>query len=429
MKIYDIIQSIADTSSTKAKQQIMEFYKDDEILKMCFLYAENPRFNFWVKSALTTTDAGYNELSLLTFADLDRLINREITGNDAREFIDLLMHGLTHNARIILSRIINKDLRCGAGTSIANKVWKNLIPEYPCMLCGKYDAKAEAYLKKFEGKNGLVVALKADGGRLIAKVSESGNVTYHSRNGSTLDLYGVFDAQLSKFPGMVFDGELIVKTADGKPDRKRGNGFYTKAVRNTLTPDEAQNFTYVTWDIVSEVEYNTKGTVQYIDRYNTLVACEFSGNIEVIETEIVDTLDQCLEFYARMREADQEGAIIKVASAVWEDARSKNSVKLKNVSDIDAICVGFEYGSGKNSGKIGNLKCEDSTGMLKFNVGTGLTDADRERDPEYYIGSIIECSYNEVISAKGRETKSLFLPVYKQVRLDLCKANSLDDLK
>jgi ATP-dependent DNA ligase len=425
-----IVAEIAAIGSTLAKQKIVSDYANNKALEMTFYYAENPRFNYWIKADPTTmVGKGTREIDIDTFAGLNQLIGRNVTGNAARQFLTELIGDYTPAEGEIICRIVNKDLRCNCGTAIANKVWKDLIPEYPVMLAAKFDEKAVKYLTKFEGKDAFIVQNKEDGGRCIVKVDESGNVTYHSRNGNTLDLFGIFDTQFEKFPNTIFDGELLVKQEDGKPNRKLGNGFYTKAVRGTLTKAEAVNFSITLWDVITTEEFATIGKTPYRNRLGWLLDQGFRANISIVESKVVNTLAECQEFYGEMRARGEEGAIIKVASAVWEDKRSKDCVKLKAVNDCDALCIGVEEGQGKYAGKIGALVCRDSTGELLFNVGTGLTDADRERDPSYYVGNIVEVVYNSLITSKSKETKSLFLPVFRCVRLDKTKPNHVGELR
>lgn len=432
--IFEIIDSVAAIGSTKAKQEIIEKNKGNTVLMNCFFYSENPRFNYFMKANEAVAGeyhpAGSRDLDATTFSALDKIISREYTGDAAKRFLATILIPLSVEARRIVIRIINKDLRCGAGTSIANKVWKDLIPEYPVLLCSKMDEKAMKYLSQFEGNVGFWAELKEDGGRLLVTVETDGTVIYKSRAGNVLNLYGVFDKQLSKYQGMVFDGELVIVNPDGKPDRKKGNGFYTKAVRGTITEAEAKQFTYKLWDAISLAEYEAGiGEETYSERRAFIEKQKFARNMGQVNGEYVKTIAECMVFYRNRRAEGQEGAIIKVANAPWEDARSKNYVKLKAVNDIDARCVGWERGEGKNANKIGNLICETEDGLVRFNVGTGLSDKDRERDPNDFVGAILECTYNEVITAKGRDTKSLFLPVYKQIRLDKTKANTLGELK
>lgn len=432
MNIYEIIQSVANTSSTKEKQAILERNKDNNILRLCFLYAENPRFNFYVKVRPAGFDyGGTNDISIATFYDLDKLIDRTYTGNAAREFINKIMRDLTPEAQLVLGRIINKDLRCNCGTAIANKVWKNLIPEYPVMLASKGDVKSMDALRKFGGP--YIVQKKCDGGRVNVMVDAEGNVTYRSRNGNELELYGFFDVQFSKYKNMVFDGELLVRDEMGVADRKTGNGLYTKAVRGTLPKDEVSKMCMEIWDVIPIEEFNAGiGTRAYTDRLTSLLIMKFNpALVQVVESKKVNSLEECDTFYQRMRDQGEEGAIIKTASGRWEDKRSKHMVKLKAEETADLLCFAYEKGSGKYANMIGTLLCRTSCGKLVTGVGTGLNDADRARDPDYYLGKVIEVCYNEVIASKDPKvkTKSLFLPVYKQVRFDKDTANSLDELK
>lgn len=434
MSIYEIIESIAAIGSTKEKQAILERNKDNNVLRLCFMYAENPRFNFYVKCKPDefTSVGGTNDLTLATFYDLDKLIDRTYTGNAAREFINTIMEDLTIEAQLILARIINKDLRCNCGTAIANKVWKNLIPEYPVMLASKGDAKAMDTLRKFGGP--YIVQKKCDGGRVNVMVDADGKVTYRSRNGNELNLYGMFDTQFSDYRNSVFDGELLVRDDHGVADRKTGNGLYTKAVRGTLSVKEVASFCMEVWDVIHIEEFNAGvGKVTYEDRLTTLLNySKFNPTlVQVVESQKVNTLEQCFEFYDRMRSEGEEGAIIKTAKGVWEDKRSKHMVKMKAEETADLLCVGWEPGSGKYANMIGNLIVQTSCGKLVTGVGTGLNDADRAQPPEYYLGKVIELCYNEVIASKNPKvtTKSLFLPVYKQVRFDKNTANSLSELK
>lgn len=433
MAIYEIIESIAAIGSTNAKKAILEANKDNTILKQCFYYAYNPRFNFWIKAKVLPRVEGKNDIDMFTFVVLNTLINREVTGDAARAQVEKFMETLTAEAQEILVRIINHDLRCGASDTLAMKVWPKLVPEYPVMLCDKFNVKTEKYLKQFEGNVGFWIDRKCDGGRCLVKVDNEGMVTYYSRNGSTLELFKRFDNQFSKFKNYVFDGELLALKADGSVEsRKVTNGLYTKCVRNSLSETESKTLSIVVWDAIPLDEYLAGiGTETYDDRRGYLNRLKYfweNTPVSVVEGEKVSTLAECFEFYDKMRARGEEGAVIKVASGLWEDKRSKNSVKLKNESEGDFLCTGIEDGQGKYTGMIGALKCETSCGKLKFSVGTGLKDEDRIKDLSEYINKVIEVKFNEIITSKNKTTVSLFLPVFSSARHDKNIANSLAEL-
>jgi hypothetical protein len=78
---------------------------------------------------------------------------------------------------------------------------------------------------------------------------------------------------------------------------------------------------------------------------------------------------------------------------------------------------------------LGALVCQTSCGQLEVNVGSGFKHKQGERDnPESYVGKIIQVKYNCVISSRGSDKKSLFLPIFDGVRDDKTTANSLEDL-
>lgn len=429
--IHKIIAEIADVGSTLAKEAILHENASNKTLKQVFNLTENPRIQFYIKSKELPDTSGKGEITEVVLDKLIPIVNRLVTGNAARDLVIEIMKPLSHDEQVIIQRIVNKDLRCNCGTSIVNKVWKGMIPEYPMMLASKGDVKSMQHLEKVGGP--YIVQKKCDGGRVNAIVSLDNKVTYRSRNGNELTLHGAFDAIFSRFPGAVFDGEILARNEDGVMDRKTGNGLYTKAVRGTLSEKEAASLCIEVWDLVSGEEVAAGvGIHGYAHRLELLRACmlvDKENKVIVVESEQVNTLEECNDFYKRMRSQGEEGAIIKVASGVWEDKRSKNMVKMKANESADLECFDIEPGKGKHEGLIGALWCRTKCKKLVVKVGTGFKDADRALPREHYVGKIIEVNYNEVITSKGKDTASLFLPVYNQIRYDKNVSNTMDELK
>lgn len=430
-KLSNIINQLAAIGSTLKKQEILESNKDLPELKLTFWLAEEPSINFYIRVDPTDVADGTEELTADLLMDVhNKLALREVTGNAARAYVNELLQQLTADDGKILCGIINRDLDCKVGTGIVNKVWVNLIKNMPCMLASKMDEKAAKSIVKLT--NGYFIQKKCDGSRVMAVVSKKGGVEFLSRNGKPVQVHGVFDQYLSHLHGMMLDGEFLVDAVAGVENRQTGNGIFNKAVRNTITPDEAARFRFVVWDIIPVDDmYAGYCSEPYESRFNKLssIVSEIKApNIELVESEIVSTLDECYEFYSKMIQEGEEGAILKVASAPWEDKRSKSVIKLKEELDIDAECFDVVPHNKKPSW-IGALKCRTRDGLVIFDVGSGLTDEDRQKEPGFYIGKIIECKYNAVVSNQGNSIKSLFLPIFQRVRFDKSVANSLEELK
>lgn len=82
-------------------------------------------------------------------------------------------------------------------------------------------------------------------------------------------------------------------------------------------------------------------------------------------------------------------------------------------------------GTGKYVGMLGGFNIETSDGLIKSDVGSGFDDAQRkeywEADTE---GWIITVEANDVITRKGSDTESLFLPIFIERRLDKKEADN-----
>lgn len=441
-KTYEIIESIAAVGSTKAKQAIMEANKDNEVLKNCFLYAENPRFNFFVKvkpEDYANLPEGSAEIQIETFKELYKLINREITGHAARDFVSKLMSELTFLDRSILCRIINRDLRCNAGTSLSNKVWPGLIPETPYMRCNNKFKDTHTF------EEGAYSQLKADGAFAAVDHIPGGIVSIYSRSGSVYPqgaLGPLLEQQvLERFKeDTQSHGELVVIENGKLLTREKGNGILNSLLKGGKL-EENQTVAFDVWDQIPLIEAVPKGRykVGYKDRYNALVKqlepymfLSSPHAVRLIETRIVYSMDEAIAHYREKRAEGLEGTVVKFPDGEWKDTTSNDQVKMKDAVDIELEVTGFTEGSGKRAGTFGAMCCESSDGLLKVNI-SGFSDKLLEEinaDREGWIGGIVTVRANAITEpSKTNKNYSLFLPRFIERRLDKTVADSLARIK
>ena len=123
-----------------------------------------------------------------------------------------------------------------------------------------------------------------------------------------------------------------------------------------------------------------------------------------------------------------EGAVVKKLDAIWQDGTSKDMVKIKEVYDADLYCIEIKEGKGKYKGKIGSLILQTSCGRIEVDCGSGLTDLDRNKHPDEFIGKIIEIQYNKFIQSKKDKPASLYLPRFVEIREDKNTATSYGEI-
>lgn len=99
---------------------------------------------------------------------------------------------------------------------------------------------------------------------------------------------------------------------------------------------------------------------------------------------------------ASVLKAGGEGLMLHRADAPYESGRSDTLLKLKPWRDAEAVVVAHLPGKGKYAGQLGALRVQLPDGR-RFNLGTGLTDAQR-RDPPP-VGSVVTYRYRELTAS------------------------------
>lgn len=431
----NFLNLLAKTASTNDKLAILESAKNDTNKRLVFELAYNPRIKFWIKkrpeSSYFSTVYHKGDLTNALNKLVENIANRKLTGNAAIEFVSHLLDNLTKFDQEVLYRVIERDLKCGVNTKLINKVWKDLIPEYPVLLCGKFNEKTEKNIKY-----PAIFQCKMDSSRINLEIADGKFVSATTRNGSVLSISQFDELKLPFADRCILDGELMWRFPDGKvAERKISNGYVTKAVRGTITPEEEKGLYVVVWDWIPFQDFEQEVCkIPYSERLKVVESLrdfDTDGKLEVVETEVVNSREEVMEKYQRNLDRGEEGGILKSINGIWEAKRSKYQLKLKAEDPADLLVIGFTLGTPGTQfdGMLGALVCQTSCGQLEVSVGSGFKHKQGERDnPESYVGKIIQVKYNCVISSRGSDKKSLFLPIFDGIRDDKTTANSLEDL-
>lgn len=432
--INNIFEQLNSTSSRLDKESILASNKDNSTLKRVIFLALDPFTQFYIRKIPKYTPAKSNQADSLDSV-IDSLYNissRQVTGNAAIEFLTKLLSSLTEDDAKVLERIIAKDLKCGVSVATVNKIWPELIHEYPCMLCSGYDEKI---INTF--KFPAIVQLKMDGMRFNAIVKD-GAVEFRSRNGKEIQLLGYLsDAfiQLSAGMDIVYDGELIVVSDNGILDRQTGNGILNKAVKGTISDAEASLVRATLWDAISYEDFkNGVSNTSYKDRFKSLQNAHSYNGIQVVEYQTVQSIEDARTIFEHYLNQGQEGIILKDLNGKWENKRVKHQVKFKGELECDLEVIGYEEGTGKYVGKLGALVCSSRSSDAKpitVSIGSGFNDDQRTefwniRDS--LIGKIVAVKYNARIKNKQGE-ESLFLPIFLELREDKDMADTENNIK
>jgi DNA ligase-1 len=437
MTPWEITKALAAEPSRKAKEAIVEAAVSDTDAATFFSGAYlcyDSMSTFGVKQVPEKLIQGGQGFPWKAFIELaDSLKNRELTGHDARDAIQLAMDCATQDQWNFWYRpILIKDLRCGLTETTINTVVKRckrddlIIPVFSAQLA--HDGVDHP--KKCGGKK--MIEVKLDGSRILSIVYPSGQVDQFSRNGKELVNFDNIKKQLAKTSAdlsepMVFDGEIMSSSFQDLMKQ-----MHRKS--NVMTDDA---ILYL-FDIIPLTDFNsgickTKQTdrTEMLKEWKTEWT-DVTPNISTLDHEIVD-LDtasgkerfkeinlKAIEINPETGKPRYEGIMLKNLDAPYQCKRTHDWLKIKPTITVDLSIVGVEEGTGKYSGKLGALICEgeDTGRLIMVNVGSGLTDKQREEfwnSKNELFGKIVEVEADGITQNQDG-TYSLRFPRFLRFR-------------
>jgi len=393
MQPWKVIQELEADNSRLKKEAIIKRESD----------ADNIRFFNGVGSALDSFRTfGVQKVPVskkdgtgITQTEFDdvlrQLEDRTLTGNAMKDVIqDLCDRSKMEQWNDWYRRILIKDLRCGMTHKTVNKFSTMKVPVFDCMLATD-SAKHE---KKMVGE--MLIEPKLDGVRVIVICDvDKDEVKLFSRNGKELsnfpEINKQFDEMLDQMSeSMVFDGEVMsddFQTLMREIHRK--GGAKTKDAKLNLF-DCMPLYNFMDGSCVEPITERKK----WLDKY------EFGPNINVVESVRInlsepDGQKQFADYNKMCIDRGFEGIMVKPVGGIYECKRSTGWLKVKPFIEVSLKVVDVEEGTGRNVGKLGALVVEgtDMDKFIKTNVGSGLTDTDRETFWEAkakLIGQIVE---------------------------------------
>lgn len=416
MNPWEIIQTLESDNSRLFKESVVAEHITNNMFLWGLRKALDPLVTFGVKEVPVKKDPTGEGLP---FDDFDKLVTalqkRDLTGHAARDAILIAMAKATQEEwNDWYRRILIKDLRCGVSEKTVNKVAPGTVPIFGCMLA--HDGAKHP--KKIVGE--CIIEYKYDGVRVIAIV-QNGSATLYSRNGKLLNNFPHIEEALSKpeYNDIVFDGEVMSEDFQSlmkQVHRKEGA--------------QTQDAYLALFDVLSYEEFkNGKCELNAYDRKEQLEVLQTSlpECIRVVDYTLIDfDTEQGKAQFQKMNKTaldeGYEGLMIKPKQAIYECKRSHAWLKIKPFIEVTLKVVAVEEGTGKNEGLLGALvvEGEDDGKFFHLNVGSGLTDENREQiwaNQDAVIGQLVEIRADAATQSQDADdTWSLRFPRFKTFR-------------
>ena len=393
MKPWKIIQELESDNSRLKKEAIIRRESDADNIRFfdgaCMAL---DGFRTWgiQKVPVAKKDGpGIPEAEFLSV--LKQMEERQLTGKSMTGMVqDLCDRSKMEEWNDWYRRILIKDLRCGVTHKTINKHSTMKVPVFECMLAD--DSKKHE--KKMVGE--VIVEPKLDGVRVITICDvDKDEVKMFSRNGKELSnfpkILQQFDSMLDQMSeSMVFDGEVMSDDFQTlmREIHRKGGAKTDDAILNVFDCLPLEDFKE------GECGLSITKRKQLLDDYN------FGPNISKVEVVKMNLSDedgqkQFADYNKMCIDRGFEGIMVKPIGGIYECKRSSLWLKVKPFIEVSLKVIDTEEGTGRNVGKLGALIVEgtDMDKFIKTNVGSGLTDSDREtfwKAKDKLIGQIVE---------------------------------------
>jgi len=421
MQPWKVIQELEADNSRLKKEAIIRRENDAENIRFFNgIGAALDGFRTFGVQKVPVAEADGQGITQTEFDDvLRRLEDRTLTGNSMRDTIErLCLMSKVEEWNDWYRRILIKDLRCGITHKTINKHTTMKVPVFECMLAD--DSKKHE--KKMTGK--VIVEPKLDGVRVITICDvDKDEVKMFSRNGKELNnfpkILEQFDSMLDQMSeSMVFDGEVMsddFQTLMREIHRKGG----------AKTDDAILNV----FDCLPLEEFKEGRSIDTLEsvRKKLLKQYTYGPNISVVPYSVIDLdTESGQRDFAHMNRKyiDQgfEGIMVKPIKGIYECKRSSLWLKVKPFIEVSLTVVATEEGTGRNVGKLGALIVEgkDDGKLIKTNVGSGLSDSDREEfwtAKDKLIGQVVEVRADAITqNQNAKDEWSLRFPRFLRFR-------------
>ncbi len=362
---------------------------------------------------------------------LDKLANRELTGNAAIDAVEAAIAQFVKEDKDILAAILHKKLTIGLSKTTFEKLTGTSVQ------AADFDVTLACHLEGVKNVNPIdgtwYASRKCDGIRTVAKITKNNGTTtveFISRQGKPIT---TLDNVKPALQWLVRDLDDGVYYADGEGCIVDGNGDedFQSILKEIRRKDwTIANPCYQLFDFVTEDEFLGKTKSKNFDARYAKMLQMIEGNtfptIKVLNQEVLNSQADFDRWEKYVSAGNWEGFMLR-KNEEFKTGRIKTLLKVKKFLDAEYIVKGVEIAEMTTAEPgLGNVKYMGVKSLIveqkgfKVNVGSGLSKEQRKEwyaDRTKIIGKTVTVKYFETTVAQDG-TESLRFPVLKAVYED-----------
>lgn len=416
---YQIIKNLETISGSKDKVAFMR-QNESGLFKNILKGACDPFITYGVKQFSFHEFPAKHEDFVYNFKCADILLTelsrRNLTGNAAQQAIIKASKYLNEEQLDILTRILDKDLKCGVSVATVNQAFPGLIQVWKMQKANKVNYDKIVYPCLAEVK---------ENGRGNTAIVNGLEVKHYSNEGNENSNMNVFDKELIGIADglpVVFFGEVRGSKGTGVEQFKQSQSLGGHNADMT-------DMVFVLWDmlLLGEFKRHTCPRDQktrsmrlrdHLRSYQINHDQDAMFKVRLVHGKHVESEHELTKFARQVMKEGREGLIVKRLDAVYQFSRNDNWMKIKESHTLDLKIVDIKEGKGILSDTLGSVTVLNGKVKVDCPMGKGVNREEAsemwrkyKKDPKTLIGKIAEISFQNV-TPDG----SLFLPKFLRVR-------------
>lgn len=362
---------------------------------------------------------------------LDKLANRELTGNAAIDAVEVAIAQFVKEDKDILAAILHKKLTIGLSKTTFEKLTGTSVQTT------NFAVTLACHLEGVKNVNPIdgtwYASRKCDGIRTVAKITKNNGKTTIEFISRQCKPINTLDNVKPALQWLVRDLDDGVYYADGEGCIVDGNGDedFQSILKEIRRKDwTIANPCYQLFDFVTEDEFLGKTKSKNFDARYAKMLQMIEGNtfptIKVLNQEVLNSQADFDRWEKYVSAGNWEGFMLR-KNEEFKTGRIKTLLKVKKFLDAEYDVKDLEIAEMTTAEPgLGNVKYVGVKSLIiehkgsKVNVGSGLTKEQRKEwyaDPSKIIGKTVTVKYFETtVAQNGKE--SLRFPVLKAVYED-----------
>jgi DNA ligase-1 len=417
--VIEILEQLESDNSRLFKEKVLTDNKDDLLLRGFLTMAFDPWKN-WGVAKYNRPDplpgnSNHEDVELSTFMVLLEALNRRVvTGNKAREAVEVAMSQFDAVGQKWCERLLWRNLRCGVSATTINKIWPGSIVPFAVALAESLTTVGVNGDFKITDpvKYPVRVEAKLDGLRLIA-VKNRGEVSLFTRSGTPIETLPKIVQAIKdlKHDDIVLDGEVM-----GEDWNESASVVMSSKAKKDDSTMRYHVFDCVNFEDWQQQKSETHYRARLLDI--SMIVGDVQGTpFRYVKSTTANDETELRQFYNECLTEGYEGVMLKRLDTPYQWKRTDAIVKMKPVATEEGVIVGWHLSSEKTkrAGQFGGFLVLTPNGVVT-KVGGGYTDSIKSQiqieGPDTYIGRIVEAEHQPPFTADGK----MRFPVFSRFR-------------